>query len=121
MKKLAITSIVALLFVTTAFASDPTVAVVSAKATNMTEVISAIKYPQVSNENGIEGKVIVVLQINEEGDVTDNKFVTYPSVQMKEAVASALTDLKFTPARNSDGKTIPTSVRIPINFELTID
>lgn len=121
MKNIAITTLLALLFVTTAFASDPTVAVVSAKATNLNEVISNIKYPKVSNENGIEGKVVVVLKISAEGNVTENKFVTYPNIQMKEAVDVVLKDLKFTPARNSDGEAIQTSVRIPINFELTID
>ena len=121
MKNFTITTLVALLFVTTAFASDPTVAVVSAKATNLQEVISGIVYPPSLRETGVEGKVIVVLKINNEGKTIETKYTSYTSIQLKEAVEVALEDLEFTPARNSDGEAIATSIRIPINFELTID
>ncbi|MEP4534263.1 MAG: energy transducer TonB [Cyclobacteriaceae bacterium] len=120
MKTLAITLLTILTFSTAALASDPNVAV-SAKADNLSEVINSIEYPMVSRENGVEGRVVVLVRINEEGNVTSSEVISTPCNNLKAAVEDAITDLHFTPAKNAKGEAVATAIKIPIDFELTID
>ncbi|MFY0598390.1 MAG: energy transducer TonB [Cyclobacteriaceae bacterium] len=120
MKHLALTLLTTILFTFAASATDPNVSV-QAKAANLSEVVNNIDYPMESRENGVEGRVVVLVKINKTGEVVSNKVLSSPSSSLTEAVNESMKDLKFTPAKNAEGENIPTSVKIPIDFKLTID
>lgn len=120
MKSLAI-SVIALIVITfSASATDPNVAI-PAKESNLSEVMSNINYPLVSRENGVEGRVVVLVKINQDGGVTSNEVITSPCKNLSGAVEKAIMNLKFSPAKNQLGENIASSLRIPIDFKLTVD
>lgn len=121
MKKALFTSAF-LLVVAVAFAgSDPMLKSTVAKALNLNEVASSIEYPAESNENGVEGTVLMKLSIDAEGNVSNKSAVSYPCSKLKDAVELAVKDLKFEPARNAFGQSVASTVKIPFAFELSID
>lgn len=91
-----------------------------AKVTNYKEVLSEIEYPQVCREKGIEGKVVVDLVIDELGKVVDHEFVSYPCTDLKEVVKESLSKLRFSPAKDDNGKAVKSVFTLPVNFKLTI-
>ena len=104
-----------------AFASsDPNLSL-QAKAINLDEIAESIKYPTVSNESGIEGTVIMYLEIDAEGNISNTTALAYPCSKLKETVELALNDLKFEPAKNIEGEAVASALRIPFEFELKID
>ncbi|WP_258104388.1 energy transducer TonB [Marinoscillum sp. MHG1-6] len=106
----------------TAFANSGEDAVArTAKATNFSEVINKIEYPQTARTNGIEGRVLVLVKINEEGKVATTKVVSSPSEELSKAVITAMKKLQFEPAKNANGVAVPSAVHVPVDFELTID
>jgi len=88
---------------------------------NLEEVVSNIDYPQITSEAGIEGTVIMYVEIDENGEITKKQALTQPCSQMNKSVEKALKDLKFEPAKNTAGESIASSVRIPFEFKLTVD
>ncbi|MEQ9406000.1 MAG: energy transducer TonB [Cyclobacteriaceae bacterium] len=90
------------------------------KATNYTQVLKDIKYPQVCREKGIEGKVIVMLNIDKYGKITNYEFKSSPCSDLREAVEVALPGLKFKPAIDEDGEAVAGKLTLPVNFKLTI-
>lgn len=120
MKNLALSIVAILVFSISAFATDPTVAV-AAKESNLSDVMRKIDYPLTSRENGVEGRVVILVKINEEGEVTSNKVITSPCHNLSAAVEKAIQDLKFSPAKNANGENIASSLKIPIDFKLTVD
>ncbi len=95
----------------------------SAKAvevTNYKEVLSQIEYPQKCKEEGIEGKVIVSLKIDEDGKLINHEFIVSPCKMLKQAVANVLPMLRFAPAMDRYGNPMTSSITMPVNFQLTI-
>lgn len=90
------------------------------EVTNYEEVLSQIVYPQVCKEKGIEGKVIVSLEIDEQGNVVSHEFISSPCSDLKEVVYNSLAKFNFSPAVNDSGQTIKSRITMPVNFELTI-
>ena len=90
------------------------------EVTNYKEVLSQIVYPQICKEKGIEGKVIVSLEIDEQGNVISHEFVSFPCSDLKEVVYNSLAKFNFNPAVNDNGQTIKSRITMPVNFELTI-
>ena len=90
------------------------------KPTNYKEVISQIEYPKVSKEKGIEGTVIVTLKIDADGNVINHEFEDYPCTDLRDAVKGVINDLKFTPAKDVDGKAVVGKIAVPVSFKLTI-
>ncbi len=120
MKKL-ILSLALILTASFAFSfSNPNMSV-KAKALNLDEVVSNIDYPKVTNEAGIEGTVIMYVKIDAEGNISESTALTHPCSQMIKSVKSAMIDLKFEPAKDSDGVAVASAVRIPFEFKLTVD
>lgn len=109
-----------LILIGSAFATDPNYSVV-AKAKNLDEVIQSIKYPTATRESGTEGLVLVILQINEDGTVNTSNVISSPCSQLKAEVERATKDLIFEPAKDEKGMTVASTVRLPIQFTLTID
>ncbi len=120
MKTLIATLLFTLLFTSATYATGPNEAI-SAKAANLTEVISNIEYPLSSRINAVEGRVVVLVKINEAGEVVSNRVIATPCKNLQVAVEKAMMDLKFSPARNANGENIASTVKIPIDFKLTID
>lgn len=90
------------------------------EVTNYKEVLSQIEYPQTSKENGIEGKVVVSLTIDERGNLVSHEFISYPCSHLKEVVQKAIPKLKFNAAVNDYGQAVTSRITMPVNFELTI-
>jgi len=117
MKKLIMTVLSAYL-VLTVYAQNTSSEVV--EVTNYREVVSKIEYPRVCKEKGIEGKVIVSLEIDENGNLISHEFIKYPCSDLKEVVQNALPKLKFKPAFNVHGQAVASKITMPVNFKLTI-
>ncbi|MEM6814389.1 MAG: TonB family protein [Bacteroidota bacterium] len=90
------------------------------EVTNYKEVVSKIQYPKYCKEQGIEGKVIVSLKIDQSGNLISHEFVSFPCVDMKEVVKNALSGFTFNPAVNQHGQTVASQITLPITFELSI-
>lgn len=65
---------------------------------NMSDVKRAIGYPEEARKKEIEGKVMVQLLIDEEGNYLKHKFVQRVHPILDEAVSKKIHLLKFTPA-----------------------
>ena len=92
----------------------------SPKAVNYKEVVSEIKYPQVCKEKGIEGQVIVTLEIDEMGNVISHEFGSYPCTDLRDVVKDVLPSLTFSPAKDKNGVAVAGKIALPVNFKLTI-
>ncbi|RED93204.1 energy transducer TonB [Marinoscillum furvescens] len=106
---------------TLAFASSDPNYVVMPKALNMEAVARTISYPASSNTAGIEGKVLLYVEIDAKGEVTKTTTLSAPCSKLKTEAENAAKKLKFEPARNSAGEAVASGVRIPFEFELTIE
>lgn len=91
-----------------------------AKISNYKEVVSKIEYPQVSKEQGIEGKVIVAINIDAMGNIKDYKFLSSPCPNLSKAVENSIKNLEFAPATDKDGNAIAGKVVLPVDFKLTL-
>ena len=117
MKKLIAIAFTAV-FVFASYANDDKAKQV--KVTNYKDVVSEIEYPLVCKQKGIEGRVIVSLTVDANGDILESEFLAFPCDDLKEAVTDVLPDLKFNPARDENGKAIKGKFILPVNFKLDI-
>lgn len=120
MKK-SILSLIILLSAVVVFAGSDPLKATSAKAINLDEIAANIDYPTSSNEDGIEGVVMMKIEIDAEGNISEQTALSYPCNKLKEAVETAVKNLKFEPATNAFGQAVASSVKIPFEFELKID
>lgn len=80
-----------------------------------------VKYPEVSMENGEQGKVFVQFVVNEDGTVGNIKVLRGVSKDIDiEAMRVVKNMPKWTPAKVDD-KEVRTYARLPINFVLSED
>jgi protein TonB len=77
-----------------------------------------ITYPERAKQREIEGRVVVSLQVNKEGRVTNTKILeaTPPGV-FEQAVRQAVQNWSFQPARYQ-GRPVQVWVNVPIPFRL---
>ncbi len=111
--------ILAIFFVFNMYAQD----VVSTKVvevTNYNEVVSSILYPLDCKKNGIEGTVIVSLEVDKEGKLINHEFISSPCRDFTAAVTNALPQLIFKPATDEQGNAITSKITMPVSFVLTI-
>lgn len=95
----------------------------SAKAvevTNYEQVVSEITYPKACKEKGIEGTVIVSLEIDKKGKIVNHEFISLPSVEFKDVVTESLSKFEFDVAIGEDGQSMSSRITMPIKFILTI-
>lgn len=121
MKRIYAFAMSAALTLGVAFAGTGPVLSKIAKPLNLKEVSEAIVYPTLTRANGVEGKVLVVLEIDEQGKVMDNVVISSPCKQLKAAVEAAVTNLRFDPAVDTNGQPMACKVRLPFEFKLTVD
>ncbi len=79
----------------------------------MEGIYKKIEYPAVAKKAGIEGKVYVLVFINEGGDVDDVKVIKGLGGGCDEEVIDAVKESKFKPASN---KGVPTKVKLSLAF-----
>ena len=76
------------------------------------------KYPEIAQEAGIEGTVVVQVFVNEKGRVTETKILKGISDSgLDEAAIKAIEKVKFRPAK-AKGKKVGVWISIPVNFRL---
>ncbi len=80
-------------------------------------IYKKIEYPNVAKKAGIEGKVYVLVFINEGGDVDDVKVIKSLGGGCDEAVIEAVKGSKFKPASN---KGVTTKVKLSLAFTFKI-
>ena len=80
------------------------------------EVNSADIYPPEAQRMGIEGHVVCKLYIDENGDVRRVTVLEKAGHGFDELARDALKKFKFSPARTSDGKAVPTNITFKYTF-----
>ncbi len=81
-------------------------------------IYSKIKYPSDAQKAGIQGKVYLLIYINEKGDVDDVKVLKGLGAGCDEAAVAAIKDTKFTPGKDN-GAAVKVKLSLPITFKLT--
>lgn len=120
------TTIVAILFVTTAVMAtgpdgkDNGNKKTGAKVVNVKEVLKAKPYPQELRDLGIEGKVLVSFWIDPSGKVSKYRVEEASHTAFEEYVLEHIEKFRFSPAKDEMGKAIFTRVKVPFLFELSI-
>lgn len=77
-----------------------------------------IKYPNIAKQTGLEGKVYILLYINETGGVDDVKVVKSLGGGCDEAAISAAKQTKFSPGKNK-GSAVKVKLSLSVNFKLS--
>jgi len=80
-------------------------------------LMKKVVYPDIAMRMKIEGKVYLLVYVNESGDVDEVKVVKGIGGGCDEAATNAVKKTKFTPGMNG-GVAVKTKVSIPINFKL---
>lgn len=80
-------------------------------------IYKKITYPEIARKAGLEGKVYIMVFVNESGGVDNVKVVKGLGGGCDEAAVKACKDIKFTPGKN---KGVPVKVKrsLPIVFKL---
>jgi protein TonB len=81
------------------------------------EEVKVTPYPAEARKAGIEGQVIALLTIDDEGKVARVRKVSGPGHGLDEAALSALARFKFKPAR-LNGQPVATEIRYVYSFEI---
>lgn len=83
-----------------------------------TYIASAIKYPVIAQENGIQGRVICQFVVNRDGSIVDVEVVRSvdPSLD-KEAIRVIKSMPKWSPGKQR-GKPVRVKYTLPVNFKL---
>ena len=76
-----------------------------------------ITYPDMARNAGIEGKVYLLVYVNENGGVDDVKVVKSLGAGCDEAAIKAIKDTKFKAGKNA-GVSIKVKLSIPVTFKL---
>ena len=88
-----------------------------APAGGMEDIVKRIKYPEKAKEQGIEGKVIIKLFIDELGNPQSCKIIKGVNPLLDAEAKDVLMKTKFYPGK-IDGKPVKVQVAIPIVFKL---
>ena len=81
-------------------------------------IYSKIKYPSDAQKAGVEGKVYLLIYIDDQGNVDDVKVLKGLGAGCDEAAVAAVKDTKFTPGKDN-GAAIKVKLSLPITFKLT--
>lgn len=80
-------------------------------------IAKKVVYPSVAKQAGLEGKVYVLVFINEAGKVDNVKIIKGIGGGCDEAAMDAVRQTKFSPGK-SQNNSIKTKLTIPITFRL---
>ncbi|MEM9329066.1 MAG: TonB family protein [Bacteroidota bacterium] len=98
----------------TATAAEPT----KPQIKNLQEVINSQHYPQKLKDNPIEGKVIVSIWLDAEGEILKYKVDEANNEDLKAFVQGRVPLLEFEPARDEFGARTYSKVRLPFEFKM---
>jgi protein TonB len=73
-------------------------------------------YPPQAREKGIEGRVLLMVVVDESGKVEDNVKVLDSIPMLDQAAMEAVHQWRFTPARDADGNPVRVQLEVPIRF-----
>jgi len=76
-----------------------------------------INYPDLAKKNRIEGKVYIIVLINEKGDVDEANVIKGIGFGCDEAAVAALKKSKFSPGKNG-GTAVKSKLTMAINFKV---
>lgn len=75
-------------------------------------------YPEAAREDGLEGKVRLVVDVDAQGRVTDVRWAQRSGVMLLDVAArDAVRQWRFEPARH-DGQAVPATVAVTLQFRL---
>lgn len=80
-------------------------------------IYKAIEYPEMAKNAKLEGKVYILVLINESGSVDDAKVIKGIGLGCDEAAVKAIKKAKFTPGKNG-GAAIKAKLTMAITFKL---
>lgn len=83
----------------------------------MESIYKKITYPEIARRIGIEGKVYLLIYIDESGSVNDVKVIKTLGGGCDEAAVKAIKDTKFTSAKNKD---VPLKVKLALSITFKI-
>lgn len=81
-------------------------------------IYAKIKYPEEAQKAGVQGKVYLLIYINENGGVDDVKVLKSLGAGCDEAAIRAIKETKFSPGQDN-GAAIKVKLSLPITFKLT--
>ncbi len=90
---------------------------VQAQPVNLEQVKRLIGYPPTALQKQLQGKVIVRIVVDENGDYVKHTVLKNPGQPLTDGVEKQLPKLKFTPAVRA-GKPVRLGVTIPFSFKL---
>jgi TonB family protein len=76
------------------------------------------EYPEQLKQEGIEGKIILNVYIDEKGAIEEVLPVTWNYEAFEEAAIAAVKQWRFSPAPLSDGRAVPVLTSIPFSFTM---
>ncbi len=95
----------------------PFAEVMPAPKDGLQSIYNKIKYPDLAKKAGIEGKVYLLVYINENGDVDDIK-VLKSLVGCDDAAIEAVKNTKFNPGKNNG---VPIKVKLTLQIQFQLD
>ncbi len=81
------------------------------------EIYKKVTYPEVAKRLGIEGKVYVLIYVNESGSVDDVKVIKGIGGGCDEAAVNAIKGLKFNPGKNA-GSAVKVKMSLSVVFKM---
>lgn len=83
----------------------------------LASIYKKIVYPSIAKSAGLEGKIYVLIFVDEQGGVDDVKVVKGIGGGCEEAAIQAIKSVKFTPGKNG-GVPVKVKLSLPIAFKL---
>jgi TonB family protein len=80
-------------------------------------VMNNIKYPESERKAGNQGKVVVQVYVDEEGNIYKSEVVKGVNPVLNQAALDAFKDIKFKPG-TVGGKPVKVAVAVPVTFRL---
>ena len=79
-----------------------------------------IKYPEIAQEQGVQGRSIIEFMVNEDGSIVEPKVIRslHPKCD-EEAIRVIKAMPKWKPAINENGKPVRVKYTVPVQFKLT--
>lgn len=83
----------------------------------LASIYKHIEYPEMAKKAGLEGKVYLLIYIDETGKVTDVKVLKGIGGGCDEAAVNGIKEVKFTPGKQN-GVPVKVKLSLPVNFKL---
>ncbi len=83
----------------------------------MEGIVKNVHYPDIAKKSGVQGRVFLLIYVNERGGVDDVKVVRGIGAGCDEAAIAAAKKAKYTPGK-SKGQSIKTKLSLAVTFKL---